>query len=255
VKRRIRFVGVLVGLVALTVPLVGITVSGAADPPTSLLAFDDAAQQVTLTVPTPPCAPGQEGCKWVLFVNEPKLAGKPVVGSVTGTAGVLTVKYPPNFCGVLQADARTGPPYIQVYGLLHTVKGSDCAPPPTPTSTTAAAPTTTTTASGPLAGSAQPPTPPSAAAAAVSPPMLGAGVASTLPTAEPATASGSGSGVPAVSGKPTQLPFTGASVKPLMIVGLTLVALGLFLVSTNRSRRRVAHWLGNLVDHARPPGR
>ncbi len=88
------------------------------------LEFDDAAQQLTLTIPTPACVPGHEGRKWVLFVNEPRAPGKPVVGSVTGSTGVLTVKYPPDFCGVLQADARTGPPYVQVYGLLHTVDGS-----------------------------------------------------------------------------------------------------------------------------------
>jgi hypothetical protein len=239
VKRMVTVVGAIVGLIAVSVPVGSAAVSAADSALTGLITFDDAAQQVTLTVPTPACAPDHEGCKWVLFVNEPKVAGEPVVGSETGTTGVLTVKYPPDFCGVLQADARTGPPYVQVLGLLHTVKGSNCSP--TPTSTTTTSSTTTTTTSGPVPGS-QPPTPPSAAAAAVSPADGPVGATSTGPTSEPAAA---GTSAP-VSATPTQLPFTGANVRPFLFVGLTLVAVGAFLLTTRISRRRMARRVGDL---------
>jgi hypothetical protein len=275
VKRTVLLVGVVVGLAMIPVTFGSVTSGGAADPSPSRITFDDAAQQVTFTIPAPPCAPGQEGCKWMLFVNEPKVAGKPVVGSVTGTTGALTVNYPPNFCGVLQADALTGPPYNRVYGLLHTVKGSNCAPISTPT--TILAPTTTTTTLAPLSASTQPPIPPSASPAAASPPLpaTGSGASTIVPsTSPPSPGSGaaiivpspspspaaSGSGLGSGTGAPvgattTQLPFTGANVEPLLVVGLALVALGLSLLSTRVSRRRRSRQLVDLLGHIRPSDR
>jgi hypothetical protein len=178
---------------------------------------------VTLTIPTPPCAPDQQGCKWVLFVNEPDVAGKPVVGSVTGTSGVLTVKYPADFCGVLQADARTGPPFVQVYGIRHHV-GGDCPPPTTTTTTMSTQPTGTTE---------PPPTPPNVSATAGSPPVPGA----VAPTSDlPATdaPSAAGTSTPAASSTPSQLPFTGIDVKPLLLVGSASVLTGLALLIRRR---------------------
>lgn len=199
-------------------------------PPVALV-FNDAAQQVTLTIPTPPCAPDQQGCKWVLFVNEPDVAGKPVVGSVTGTSGVLTVKYPADFCGVLQADARTGPPFVQVYGLLHHV-GGDCPPPPASTTTTS------TTSAQPTGTTEPPPTPPNVSATASSPPAPGAAAPTNdLPATEaPAvagTSSPAASDSPAASGT-SQLPFTGVDVKPLLVVGSASVVTGLALLIRRR---------------------
>jgi hypothetical protein len=202
--------------------------AGNSSPPVALT-FDDAAQQVTLTIPTPACAPDHPDCKWVLFVNEPDVAGKPVVGSVTGTTGVLAVEYPHNFCGVLQADARTGPPWTQVYGLRHTVEG-DCPP---PTTTTTVPPTTTTTET--------PPTVPPSVTATTEPPPVQKVVppvviATSTPPPVPAT-------VPATTPAPTQLPFTGVNTKPLLFLGLTLVALGLCLINTKDSWRRMVRRL------------
>jgi hypothetical protein len=219
-KRTAMLIVAGITLIALSVGIQAASSEVAGGSPPVALVYDDAAQQVALTIPTPPCAPGQEGCKWVLFVNEPKVPGKPVVGSVTGTTGVLTVKYPPRFCGVLQADARTGPPFTQVYGLLHTVEGSNCTP-LTSTSTS-----TTTTTLGPPTATAQPPVPPNASATAV-PPVIGPAAASTGSVAEPPAASGTS--LPA-SAAPTGLPFTGIDVTPLLLVGLALVATGLGLL-------------------------
>lgn len=214
----------------LTSMAMGTTLSAAAGPPMATPVFDDAARQVTLTIPTPPCAPGQEGCKWLLFVNEPDVPGKPVVGSVTGTVGVLMVHYPPNFCGVLQADARTGPPWVQVRGLRHTVSTDHCAPPPTITTTTT---TTTTTA---------PPVPPIVAASGQPPaePATPAG----QPTALPFTAGGAASPSTTVpTSAAARLPFTGLDFKPLWIFGLSLVAFGLTLLGSGPRWRRLLHRL------------
>jgi hypothetical protein len=197
--------------------------SAVASSSSGIITFEDAAQQVTLTIPTPPCAAGHDGCKWVLFVNEPNVPGKPVVGSVTGTTGVLTVKYPPNFCGVLQADARTGPPWTQVYGLHHTVEGTYCSPQTSTTTTTTLAPPTTPTSTPPLTAANQA-TPPTTSPATASPPVVAAA------TSEPASAP---SGTTATAA-PTQLPFTGPDVKLLMLVGLTLVGTGLGLLVKRR---------------------
>ncbi len=208
-------------LIALGVAILTLSSGVAGGSPPVALVFDDAAQQVTLTIPTPPCAPDQQGCKWVLFVNEPDVAGKPVVGSVTGTTGVLTVKYPADFCGVLQADARTGPPFVQVYGLVHHV-GGDC--PPSPTTTMSTQPTGTTE---------PPPTPPNVSATASSPPVPAA-VAPTndLPATEAPAAAGTST--PVATSTPSQLPFTGIDVKPLFLVGSASVLTGLALLIRRR---------------------
>jgi hypothetical protein len=48
--------------------------------------------------------------------------------------------------------------------------------------------------------------------------------------------------VPAAAA-PTQLPFTGVDVKPLWFIGLTLVALGVGLLTSGESWRRMARRL------------
>lgn len=221
----------------LTSMTMGTTWSAAAGPPTATPVFDDAARQVTLTIPTPPCAPGQEGCKWLLFVNEPDVPGKPVVDSVTGTVGVLTVQYPPNFCGVLQADARTGPPWVQVRGLRHTVSTDHCPPPPTITTTTTTTTTTTSTTA--------PPVPPIVAAGGQPPaePATPARQPAVLPFTAGEAASPSTS-APTSGAVATRLPFTGLDTKPLWILGLSLVAFGLTLLGSGPKWRRLLHRLG-----------
>jgi hypothetical protein len=189
----------------------------AAKTPPVQITFDDAAHQVTLTIPTPAC-PGEDVCKWILFVNEPKVPGKPVVGSVKGTTGVLTVDYPSDFCGVIQADARSGPPWAQVYGLYHTVK-SGCAPPDSTTTTLTSPPAT------------QPQAPPTVSAASVPPPVVASVLAtSTTPSTEPPAATHTST----VAGSTTDLPFTGADIAVLCWLGLTGVATGLVLLARRR---------------------
>jgi len=110
--------------------------------------WDDSSQTVSFT--TQDCdAPV---CNWQLFVDEPD-AGKTVVGVATGTQGVLTVDYPSDFCGVLQADVSLNGDYVK--GNRHTV---DNCTPPTTTTTTTAPPTTTTTTTSPTTPTTAPPT-------------------------------------------------------------------------------------------------
>jgi len=218
---------------------------------TAVITFDDAAQQVTLTIPTPACPGTQPTCQWKFFLNEPKLSVD--VSTIYGTSGVLTLAYPKDFCGVIQADAYVGPPWVAKRGFQHTIE--DCnpvttptsAPPPTSTTTTTddepSTTTTSTTSTTPPPGDAPtsvPPTPPSAGAAATSPPVVAA--AAVTPAALPAS-----SAVPATvaaSSAPSQLPFTGVDFESLLVMGLASVALGLCLLVRLRpgvhSRGRVS---------------
>jgi hypothetical protein len=185
-----------------------------------ILKFDNVVQQATLTLPPPPCTGSQPNCQWMLFMNEPRVDGKPVVGMVTGTSGVLTLKYPP-FCGIIQVDALIGPsPWVFESGLTHVIAG--CKPPP---STTATPPTTTTS-----------PVPPKVSSSNSVPPQVSS--SSTIPngsSALPFTAATSTT--PIVNGA-SQLPFTGADVKLLAILGSLLILVGGLLLTTVESRRR-----------------
>jgi hypothetical protein len=243
-KRLHTFAAAITGAIALSASIGTVAVSAAPASSTPVLAFDDAAQQVTLTIPTPACAPGHEGCQWLLFVNEPGVSGRPEVGEATGTTGVLTVHYPANFCGTLQADAQTGPPWTQEHGGVHTVENGNCAP--TTTTTTTTSPPTTPPTVLPVNTPQAPPGPPSSptvAAGATTPTAAPSGTAlatgtvaaaSTEPTTVPPAALGA-------SGRtPTQLPFTGADIRPYVLVGLTLIALGTFLLIGGTSRRKKA---------------
>ena len=78
---------------------------GTPDSPSSaVITFDDGAQAVHLTIPTPACPASQPQCEWRFFLNEPKLHVD--VATVYGTSGTLTIDYPGNFCGVVQDGAR-----------------------------------------------------------------------------------------------------------------------------------------------------
>jgi hypothetical protein len=113
--------------VAFVLLLVAVTTEyaawGAPDSTSSaVITFDDAAQAVHLTIPTPPCPDSQPQCQWKFFLNEPKLHVD--VATVYGTVGVLSIDYPANFCGVIQADAYVGPPWVPKRGYQHTI--ADC---------------------------------------------------------------------------------------------------------------------------------
>ncbi|HEY7915760.1 MAG TPA: hypothetical protein VIC86_02190 [Acidimicrobiales bacterium] len=112
-------------LLLLTLP----TSAGAAGTQFVHVNFLDQARMVTLTIPTPACRPGDQAtsCVWELFVDEPDVPGQPVVGTVFGTSGVLSVPYPTT-CGVLQADALVGSPPRKAVGYQHVINTCHCAP-------------------------------------------------------------------------------------------------------------------------------
>jgi hypothetical protein len=215
--------------------LVGVTTEyaawGASDSPSAaVITFDDGAQTVQLTIPTPACPVSEPQCEWRFFLNEPKLHVD--VATVYGTSGILSIDYPSNFCGVIQADAYVGPPWVAKRGYQHTIE--DCAAVTTTSSTeppaagAASEPPPTTTASTP------PPVPPDAAATA------------TVPALAPPTPTRSTTPV-GVAGdsKPAQLPFTGTDIKPFLLTGWSMVALGSCLLIQRRrrlhSRQRYRH--------------
>ena len=219
-------------------------------PSSAVITFDDGAQQVTLQIPSPACPATQPGCQWKFFLNEPKLSVD--VATIYGTSGTLTLAYPPNFCGVIQADAYVGPPWVPKRGWQHTIK--DCAPPDTAatdqpdnggttatteeTDTTTGSPTTTDQpehggTSAPVAPISAPPstvelpdTQAAAVAPTVSPPATGA--SATTPSARPETA--------ATSAGLTSLPFTGVDLQPFVYLGTMFVVLGIVLMVRRRQR-------------------
>jgi len=51
-----------------------------------ILWFDAIAQIAYLKIPTPACPVGDPNCVWMLFMNEPRDPGHPIVGMVSGTS-------------------------------------------------------------------------------------------------------------------------------------------------------------------------
>ncbi len=203
-------------------------VSPAADPATSAAAspaVSPPADPATGPAASPAVSP--PACVWKFFLNEPKLSVD--VATVFGTQGTLTLDYPPNFCGVIQADAYVGPsengPWVAKRGWQHTI--NDCT---TPTPTPPSAPTYVPPAGGPPTAAGSSGTPPSdapePASAAVAPAVAAASVTPTTVATAPAK----------TNATLTSLPFTGADLEPLVYLGLTLVTLGLCLLVRRRSR-------------------
>jgi hypothetical protein len=219
-------------------------------PSSAVITFDDSAHQVTLQIPSPACPTAQPGCEWKFFLNEPKLSID--VATIYGTSGTLTLAYPPNFCGVIQADAYVGPPWVPKRGWQHTI--GDCTSATTATTdlpdtggTTATtdAPdtppssTTTTTDAPEHGGTNAPVTPigttsgtvqlPDTQAAAVAPAVAPAAAeaSATTPSALPETAT---------SARLTSLPFTGADLQPFVYLGTMFVVLGIVLMARRRQR-------------------
>ena len=199
------------------------TAWGASGPSSAIITFDDVAQQVTLQIPDPPCDVTEPNCVWKFFLNEPKESVD--VATIFGTSGTLTLPYPANFCGIIQADAYVGPsmngPWVPKRGWQHQIPPTGaCAPPSVPSTTdTAPASTTTTDGGPPPAAASQPPVAPTVAAASVTPTTV---TTTTVPSKTDAAV--------------TTLPFTGTDITPLALLGLTLVTLGLCLLVRRRSR-------------------
>lgn len=201
--------------------------------------FSDSTGEVTLQIPTAPC----DSCEWMLSVNEPEVPGQTVVGSAVGTSGLLTVAYPSEFCGVIQADAFRGPaPWDLRFGHKRTIQTAN----PCVTTTTSEPPTTTTTTTkAPTPTTTKPPT-------TTTPPVTKA--TSQLPFSNSASSSTTThpvavAAVSATATSPTQatLPFTGLNVKPLALIGTTLIIIGLLILTTLEQRRRALRRLSVVV--------
>lgn len=210
---------------------------GESDSPSeAVITFDDAAQAVHLTIPTPACPESEPQCEWKFFLNEPRLHVD--VATVYGSSGSLTIEYPSDFCGVIQADAYVGPPWVAKRGFQHTIEDCEAATattlstgPPSAGATSEPPTTATTAASTPLQA---PPEEPAAAATAVPPAAApAAATAATAPVGSPAGST------------PAQLPFTGSNIKPFLVIGWSMVAVGVCLLIQRRrglhSRRRYRH--------------
>jgi hypothetical protein len=216
------------------------TAWGAGGPSSAVITFDDGAHQVTLQIPDPPCTVDQPNCVWKFFLNEPKVSVD--VATVYGQSGTLTLAYPPDFCGVIQADAYVGPstdgPWVPKRGWQRTISSAECEPvTPTPAPTSSPPPTDEPEAGGSsssppppeqTAAPESPPVSPTVAAAAVTPTTV---TTTTEPAATNATAK--------TSATLTSLPFTGANIGPLVESGLALVTLGLCLLVRRRGRHSV----------------
>jgi hypothetical protein len=230
VKALAVVIGSVLALIGFTVTLGGAAWSASDNPSAPVITFDDAGHQAQLTIPTPACPASQPGCEWKFFLNEPKLSVD--VATVYGTSGTLTIPYPKDFCGVIQADAYVGPPWVAKRGWQHTI--SDCTPtPPTtvlPGPPVTAPPVTAPPATTPITPPASTPLPsklPVVAATSATIPD-GSPTTTVAPSVVPATAT------PAATPAAAQLPYTGLSVRPLLITGLTLVLLGFCLLIRRR---------------------
>jgi hypothetical protein len=217
------------------------------------LTYNSAQQALQLRIPTPVCPRSTLDCQWMLWVNEPQLAGKPFVGAVTGTSGTLSVDVP-NFCGTVQADALRGPaPWKFVEGIRRHL--DSCMPTttttgganPSTTTTTTVPPTTTTTVAPTTTSTTVAPTTTSTAAV-----KGAAAAASALPFTDVSTTT-TPEAVAAASVTPaSQLPFTGADLRPLIILGSAMILLGGFLLSTVESRRRTLRRASAIrLDHVK----
>ncbi len=211
-RRRYRLAA---GAAALAIALgAGLATAGSAwsapghghSPHNPVLRIDQSLHQIQLTIPAPACPPADAGCTWMLYVGEPRVAGRPTVAAVTGSSGTLTIPFPV-FCGVIQADALIGPaPWTYRAGIRRTI--DTCTSPP-----------------GPVPAGPVP-----------------AGTQTALPFTSGPDASVASTGSPAANGTPSgsaaQLPFTGFDLQPLFLIGTGLVLSGGALLLTVESQRR-----------------
>ncbi len=222
----------VLSLIALSVTLGGIAWGATGTSSTAIIQFNDAAQQAVLIIPTPACPASLPNCQWKFFLNEPKLHVD--VSTVYGTSGTLTLDYPPDFCGVIQADAYIGgPPWVPQRGFQHTIEDCNSVTPTTsPPATVPVPPTTppTPVIPPPVSGNSNPP-------AVVVPPTV-------APAPAPVT-------IP-YSATQTSLPFTGINTKPMWYLGLTLLVLGIALAASKESWRRVRRRASSFVHAVLP---
>ncbi len=214
--------------------------------PEAMPRFDGMTSAVEVTIPTD-CPIVRPVCQWVLFVNEPDAPGKPVAGFEVGTSGVLSVPFPP-YCGVIQADVLVGPkPWKMMDGVRAPIE--DC-PQPTTTTTTSTSTTTTSTSTTTTSTSTTTTTSsttttttttrPSTTTTTKVPAVVAS--ASTTPNGSsdlPFTDDTTASTVAKAADGSSQLPYTGAPVRLLLLLGITLMLLGAVLLTSLETRRRM----------------
>lgn len=204
---------------------------------------------VTMRIPSPLyCPKKQPKCEWMLYVNE-DVPAQTVVGTAVAFAGqvnVVQVSYPADFCGIIQADALVGPnPWLIDFG--HKMKIDTCDSPPTTSPPTTSPPTTSAPTTSPPTTSApttSPPTtkPPHTAATSVLP--------FSGPTSTDPLSSDDSNVVDATTATtaPATLPFTGADLQPLVVIGAVLILAGLSILTSLEQRRRALRRVGVAVS-------
>ncbi len=239
--------------------------------------FDDYFGAVELIVPTPACAKSDPGCEWMLYVNEPGVKGAPLVAWRIGTSGILTVMYPPDFCGGIQADALIGPAsWVRKASAIHHIYTCESSTTTTSTSSTSTTSTsTTTTSTTSTTSTTLPATTTTASTSSTVPPSTTSTTAT--PSSLPFTAGASGSTTTvaggggatsgasgaagttaphAATGSSAQLPFTGFDPRPLIVLGSLLIVAGGLLLTTVEQRRRMLRRAGAIrVEHAKDGAR
>ena len=203
--------------------------------------FNDSAQTVTLTIPS-------GNGRWLLFVDEPDVTGQPVVGSSAAPVGAngsytLTVDYPTCWKGTIQGDSEV---WNADKGVWHYVVGFKHAVDTTlscPASTTTTQPSTTTTMGGGTTTTVAPSTTTTqmSTTTTTQPKQVTPGVPPKTPPAPPVTQVSPAPGAPmqpvSVATPAAQLPFTGFNAVPYLLVGGSLVSLGLWtLWAADRKR-------------------
>jgi hypothetical protein len=207
---------------------------------------------VTMEIPGNFYCPKLQGphCEWELYVNEPDIPSQTVVGTAKAYAGTATnvqVPYPPDFCGVIQADALVGPvQWFMSTGKKMTIDTcGDSTTTPTTSSPTTSPPTTSPpTTSPPTTKPPHSPTttaPPHTAATSVLP---FTGATSTEPPSDDSSAVDATTATTA----PATLPFTGADLDPLVVIGSVLILAGLSILTSLEQRRRALQRLGAAVS-------
>jgi hypothetical protein len=202
--RRIRR-AIIAGVGLATLTLGTASLAGAATP----VQWDQSTSTVTVVIP-----PGSVGT-YELYVNAP--ATGTVLGTDSGTSGVLTVVVPP-YCGEIQADVLVNGQFA--HGRRFSDDSSCTTPPTTTTTTSTTQPTTTTSAAPPavVTTSSVPPAPP---AGPVTETLTG-------PVPMPSTSA---------SATGPLLPYTGANYPLLATLAGVLIPTGLLLM-----RRRGLKW-------------
>lgn len=249
----------------------------------AIITFWNNYNVVTLDIPAK-CPMTNPNCQYMLWVNEPDVPAQTFVGSAVGTSGVLTVPYPSNFCGTLQADVFVGPtPWRLVYGHQQTIQSGTCCPTTTAAATSqATSPTTSTTTASAhdrsrrarsghpnavsdhrtRSGRAGTTTTTTSTTSTTTPtstqdvtcsPITGEtqtvpGTTSQLPFT--GTTSATPASSPTNDGSAT-LPFTGIDLKPLVIAGTTLILAGLTIGTTREQRWRALARAGSSVRSSR----